>query len=71
MPFFNGYFDKNREDQSVYWMHETIENKIKSQFYHSHKIENKLNEFITLLKDKKISSFSAANQLVNIYNENK
>lgn len=67
----NGYFDKNREDQSVYWMHETIENKIKSQFYHSHKIENKLNEFITLLKDKKISSFSAANQLVNIYNENK
>lgn len=64
----NGYFNKNREDQSIYWMHETIENKIKSQFYQNKTVTSEIKKLISDIKENKVSSFTAANQLVNIYN---
>jgi LAO/AO transport system kinase len=63
----NGYFRENRNSQSVYWLHETIEEEIKNAFYNNPEIKEKLKEFEISVKNKKMSSFDAAGKLLQIY----
>ncbi len=63
----NGYFHKRRNEQSIFWMHETIEEQMKRAFYGHPEISKKLKEFESLVMNNEISSFVAAGKLLNIY----
>jgi LAO/AO transport system kinase len=65
----SGYFSKNRNEQSRYWMHQTIHEELNFRFYN-----NKDLHISSMEKDVvngKISSFEAARQLLNKYFEQK
>lgn len=63
----NGYFEHRRNEQSRYWMYETINEKLKSNFYNSPDIQKELKICETQILDSKISSFAAANKVLDIY----
>jgi len=63
----NGYFIKNRNFQSVYWMHETIEEEIKGGFYNNPEIKKRISELEDGLSNSEISSYDAAKELLKIY----
>lgn len=63
----NGYFTNRRRNQAKYWMYETINDALKSSFYNSKDIQ----EYIAMIEknvlDDKLSSFTAANELLDRY----
>jgi LAO/AO transport system kinase len=63
----NGYFDARRNSQAKYWMYESINEQLKNHFYRSPDIENLLAEKEKQVLDSKISSFQAANELLDKY----
>lgn len=63
----NGFFAKNRNRQAYYWMYETINEKLKSEFYRSEKIKEILPKFENKVLNDEQSSFSAAKELLEIY----
>lgn len=63
----SGYFDKKRNEQSAWWMLETINDKLKSRFYHHQVIKNKLKWYEGQVLEKKITPFIAANSLIDLY----
>ena len=65
----NGYFQKKRNIQSIYWMHETIENNLKRSFYNHPEIKSVLNEFEKNVLEDKISSFVAAGKLLELFSK--
>ena len=65
----NGYFDRKRTDQSKYWMYETINEQLKSNFYNNEKIQALLQVAENEVLSDKISSFVAARQLLDAYRE--
>ena len=65
----NGYFDRIRTDQSKYWMYETINEQLKSNFYNNEKIQALLQVAENEVLSDKISSFVAARKLLDAYRE--
>lgn len=65
----NGYFDRHRAEQAVGWMYQTIHRQLKERFYEQPRIKEKLNSFETDVKKGKITSFKAANKLLEIYED--
>ncbi len=65
----NGYFLGNRHRQLKYWMYETINDTLKSNFYLNPKIEAIIGEYEKRVLDTKISSFIAAKELLDKYFE--
>lgn len=63
----SGYFDKNRLSQSAYWMFESINETLRSNFYHHPLIKQKLDEYLRLVSSDQKSSFMAAGELLDIY----
>lgn len=67
----NDYFSQRRREQSAYWMYETINERLKSDFYNNEKIQSILKEYeLEVLNDKK-SSFIAARDLLDFYDKQK
>ena len=62
----NGYFQQKRKEQNKYWMLQTIENALKSDFYNHPKIKKELKKQLTLMEDNKLTPFEAANYLLTI-----
>lgn len=63
----NGYFDYRRNEQSKYWMYESINEHLRNSFYHDNAIRQCLKEAeATVLRGEK-TSFAAANDLLNLY----
>ncbi len=60
----SGYFDHNRKQQAVYWMHQTIKEQLELKFYSNEKITNKVEEIEQDLLANKMSSYQAAMQLI-------
>lgn len=67
----NGYFSKIRNEQSIYWMHETIGEQLKSNFYNHQVIKEKIEELELSVLNNEMSSFVAAGKLLKIHNEKK
>ncbi len=67
----NGYFAKNRNKQAYYWMYETINEKLKNEFYQSPEIKSILPEFEGKVLNDEISSFTAAGKLLEIFEKSK
>lgn len=65
----NGYFKNKRNQQATYWMHETIQEKLKRDFYDNQSIKQKIAEFENEVLKDKLSSFTAAGDLLKMYSD--
>ena len=63
----NGFFTKNRNHQSGYWMYETIEERIRQHFYHQPGMKARIAELEKKVIREEITSFEAAQQLLELY----
>jgi len=63
----NGYFQKKRHDQKVQIMFETINENLKKNFYQNETIKNNLALVNKDLLSDKISSYIAAQRLMDLY----
>jgi LAO/AO transport system kinase len=63
----NKYFAKRRNEQSKYWMFESINEALKSNFYHNPEISASIKKFKEQVTNNEISSFTAAQELLNMY----
>lgn len=63
----NGFFDKKRSQQSLYWLHQTIEEELKHRFYHSTEIKKLLHHIQEEVKSGKLSPFEGALRLLDSY----
>lgn len=66
----NGYFFRRRNAQSKYWMYETINESLKRSFYNNPQIERQLALKEEQVQRGEITSFTAANQLLDLYKGN-
>lgn len=67
----NGYFNQKRLEQSKYWMYETINEALQTNFYKNITIEEQLATYEEQLAKNQISSFAAAKKLLDNYFEHK
>jgi LAO/AO transport system kinase len=63
----NGYFDKKRKEQNQYWLLETINEQLKTNFYNHPDIQKLLEENKKAVQNSEVSPFAAAQSLLNIY----
>lgn len=63
----NGYFQFKRNEQSKFWMYETIHEQLKSNFYHNPQIKGMIPEFEQKVLKEEMSSFVAARRLLDLY----
>ena len=66
----NGYFEHRRNAQSSFWMYETINEKLKSNFYNNPIIQKELKVCEEQVLNSQISSFAAASKILDIYKNN-
>lgn len=62
----NKSFFTKRNQQSIYWMHETIQEQLKRNFYDHPEIKAKLKTFEKDVLEQKMSSFMAAGKLLEM-----
>jgi len=62
----NSYFETHRLEQLKYWLLNTIEDRLKSNFYNRKEIKKQLNDQIKLLEQGKTTPFAAAELLLNL-----
>jgi LAO/AO transport system kinase len=65
----NNYFQKRRNNQAKYWMHQSIEQALKSHFYMDEKLKRSISETEQRVIAKEVSPFVAARQLLDEYFE--
>src|SRR5690554_2240141 len=63
----NGFFEENRREQATYWMFETIQERLRNDFYQSDIIKKMMPEYEEKVKNARISSFEAARELSELY----
>lgn len=63
----NGFFERKRKEQSKYWMYETIDEKLKNDFYRNEIIEKLLPQLEQEILVSQKSPFMAANEALGIY----
>ncbi|HPT30883.1 MAG TPA: methylmalonyl Co-A mutase-associated GTPase MeaB [Prolixibacteraceae bacterium] len=63
----NGFFQKNRNQQSSYWMYETIDEQLRQHFYHQPGLKARVADLEKQVIREEISSFEAAQQVLEIY----
>lgn len=62
----NQYFDHNRKEQSKFWLLQTIEDQLKSDFFNQPEIKTALKEQLQLIEDGKTTPFVAAEYLLKL-----
>ena len=63
----NGFFERRRNEQSRYWMYETINETLRNRFYADPEIEKLLAGYEAQVLDNRLSSFVAANDVLAHY----
>jgi LAO/AO transport system kinase len=63
----NSFFEYNRIEQAKYWMHQTIQEGLKNNFYENKHIKTTIKDIESDVLGEKISSFEAARLLLNKY----
>jgi LAO/AO transport system kinase len=66
----NHYFEEKRQNQNQFWMMETINEQLKSNFYNHPEIIKQLEENKKAVQNDEISPFAAAMNLLNRYFKN-
>lgn len=67
----NGYFQHKRNEQSKFWMYETINERLKSDFYQNDDLKKLTQSFEQKVLNEEISSFIAARELLENYYQTK
>lgn len=62
----NKFFDDNRKNQNKYWLLQSINDKLQSDFFNKDKIKKELEKQYNLLDKNKTTPFAAAEALFNI-----
>lgn len=65
----NGYFQHKRNEQSKFWMYETINEHLRNNFYQNEKIEMLMGEWEKKVLNEEVSSFVAAKKLLDLYDQ--
>lgn len=65
----NGFFVNRRRNQAKYWMYETINEALRTDFYNSKTVHEKIHDIEQKVLTDKLSSFAAAKQLLEIYSK--
>lgn len=65
----NGYFQHKRNEQSKFWMYETINEQLRNNFYQNEKIIALMEESERKVLNEEISSFVAAKKLLDLYDQ--
>ncbi|MEL7832942.1 methylmalonyl Co-A mutase-associated GTPase MeaB [Fodinibius sp. Rm-B-1B1-1] len=65
----NGYFQDNRNRQAKHWMYDTISNRLTEHFYNNPAVKKEQQEIEQEVLNGKMSSFKAAQQLLDLYFE--
>jgi len=60
----NGYWKTHREEQNKYWLLQTIEDRLKKDFFNKEGVDQRLNELVQAMADNKITPFEAATLLL-------
>ena len=63
----NGYFQYRRNEQSKYWMYETINESLRNNFYNNELIQKSLQEYEQRVLRGEKTSFAAAHDRLDIY----
>lgn len=66
----NGYFQYRRNEQSKYWMYETINEQLRLKFYNNPAIRQQLQDAERTVLAGQQTSFVAAQQLLDSYYNN-
>jgi LAO/AO transport system kinase len=67
----NGYFEARRNAQAEYWMYESINEQLRNHFYQSPDIEKALKIKEKQVLNSELSSFAAAQQMLDLYFQGK
>ena len=67
----NGYFDHHRTEQAKYWMYETINASLLNGFYQNDEMEILIKRAEEQVLNNELSSFIAANNLLDAYAKKK
>ncbi|WP_165929455.1 methylmalonyl Co-A mutase-associated GTPase MeaB [Flavobacterium rhamnosiphilum] len=67
----NTYFFEKRKEQNQYWMLETINEQLKTNFYNHPEIQKSLEQNKKAVQNDEISPFAAAQKLLNLYQDSK
>ena len=62
----NNYFIEKRSEQNKFWLIQTIENQLKSDFFNHSKIKKELDKQLQLIETNQTTPFAAADYLLNI-----
>lgn len=62
-----GFFSKNRSEQSVHWMYETIHEQLKEIFYGHSGVKATLQQMKEKVRSGKVSSAKAADDLIRLF----
>lgn len=65
----NGYFQHRRNEQSKFWMYETINEHLRNNFYQNEQIKSLMEESEEKVLKEEISSFVAARKLLDFYDQ--
>jgi LAO/AO transport system kinase len=65
----NGYFQHRRNEQSKFWMYETINEQLRNDFYQNEQMSALLEESEKKVLKEEVSSFVAAKKLLDYYNQ--
>jgi LAO/AO transport system kinase len=63
----NGYFEYRRNEQSKYWMYESINEHLRDSFYQNATVEGMLAQEEENVLNGKVTSFVAAKKLLDAY----
>ncbi len=63
----NNFFTMKRKKQALYWMTETIDESLKTHFYGDPTIQKRLEQLRKEVLNNNLSSFAAAQQILNEY----
>lgn len=67
MMLLNGYFEENRQDQRINWMHDHIRYLLESRFYQDELIKGKIDQVLPLIKSGQQSAIAKARELVDLF----
>lgn len=62
----NNFFNKKRHEQNKFWLIQTIEDQLKSDFFNTPKIKKALESQIQLIENNQTTPFAAAEYLLNL-----
>ena len=64
----NGYFQQKRKEQNKFWLLQTIESSLKSEFYENPSVKIELEKQLKALDENRTTPFEAAEKLLSMKN---